>query len=47
MENQKKDVFPEQHQNRHPGKESEMNPVHVYENMNYSLISAAEYSGEV
>ncbi|MCL2639172.1 MAG: SDR family oxidoreductase [Oscillospiraceae bacterium] len=35
MENPKKDTFPEQHQNRHPGKESEMNPPPVYENESY------------
>jgi len=35
MENQKKDVFPEQHQNRHPGKESEMTPAPIYESKNY------------
>ncbi|MCL2033376.1 MAG: glucose 1-dehydrogenase [Oscillospiraceae bacterium] len=35
MENPKKDVFPPQHQNRHPGKESEMNPAPVYEIESY------------
>jgi NAD(P)-dependent dehydrogenase (short-subunit alcohol dehydrogenase family) len=35
MENPKKDTFPAQHQNRHPGKESEMTPLPVYESESY------------
>jgi len=35
MENPKKDMFPEQHQDRQPGKESEMNPAPVYESKDY------------
>lgn len=35
MENTKKDTFPPQHQNRHPGKESEMNPAPQFDNANY------------
>jgi NAD(P)-dependent dehydrogenase (short-subunit alcohol dehydrogenase family) len=42
MENQKKDVFPQQHQDRQPGKESEMNPVPAYENKSYKAASKLE-----
>ena len=42
MENQKKDVFPEQHQDSHPGKESEMNPQPAYENANYKTANKLE-----
>ena len=35
MENPKKDVFPPQHQDRQPGKESGMNPAPVYEIESY------------
>lgn len=35
MENPKKDTFPPQHQNRQPGKESEMNPLPQFDNGNY------------
>ena len=35
MENQKKDVFPPQHQNRQPGKESEMNPLPLFDDPTY------------
>ena len=42
MENPKKDVFPEQHQDRHPGKESEMTPSPVYENTNYKAAGKLE-----
>jgi len=42
MENQKKDVFPEQHQDRQPGKESEMTPAPVYENKCYKPAGKLE-----
>lgn len=45
MENVKKDVFPPQHQNRQPGKESEMNPRPIYDNENYK--SAGKLEGKV
>ncbi|RPF49112.1 NAD(P)-dependent dehydrogenase (short-subunit alcohol dehydrogenase family) [Hydrogenoanaerobacterium saccharovorans] len=35
MQPQEKNVFPPQHQNQHPGKESEMNPAPQYDNPNY------------
>jgi len=35
MENTKKDTFPPQHQNRQPGKESEMNPLPQFDDPNY------------
>ena len=35
MENTKKDIFPPQHQNRQPGKESEMNPLPQFDDPNY------------
>jgi len=42
MENQKKDTFPEQHQDRQPGKESEMNPAPVYEDKRYKAAGKLE-----
>jgi len=42
MENPKKDVFPEQHQDRQPGKESEMTPAPVYENKCYKPAGKLE-----
>ncbi|MCL2697335.1 MAG: SDR family oxidoreductase [Oscillospiraceae bacterium] len=42
MENIKKDTFPAQHQNKHPGKESEMNPAPVYESENYKPAGKLE-----
>ncbi|GHV44437.1 NAD(P)-dependent oxidoreductase [Clostridia bacterium] len=35
METTKKDTFPPQHQNRQPGKESEMTPAPVFDDRNY------------
>lgn len=35
MQPQEKNVFPPQHQNQQPGKESEMNPAPQYDNPNY------------
>lgn len=45
MENLKKDVFPAQHQNRQPGKESEMNPVPVFDDKNYK--ASGKLAGKV
>lgn len=45
MENPKKDIFPPQHQNRQPGKESEMNPVPQFDNPDYK--AAGKLSGKV
>ena len=42
METQKKDVFPEQHQDRQPGKESEMIPAPVYEIKEYKAAGKLE-----
>jgi len=42
METQKKDVFPEQHQDRQPGKESEMTPAPVYEIKEYKAAGKLE-----
>lgn len=42
MEAVKKDVFPSQHQNRHPGKESEMNPLPLYINPTYKASGKLE-----
>ena len=42
MENPLKDTFPAQHQNRHPGKESEMNPAPVYEHASYKPAGKLE-----
>ena len=42
MENTKKETFPEQHQNRHPGKESEMNPVPIFDNDQYKASGKLE-----
>lgn len=42
MENQKRDAFPEQHQDRQPGKESAMNPKPVYESANYKAAGKLE-----
>jgi len=42
MENPKKDVFPEQHQDRQPGKESEMSPAPVYEIESYKAAGKLE-----
>lgn len=37
MENPKKDVFPAQHQDKQPGKESTMNPQPKYDDENYKV----------
>ena len=42
MENPKKNVFPAQHQDRQPGKESEMTPAPVYESKDYKLVGKLE-----
>ena len=42
MEKQKHDIFPEQHQNRQPGKESEMIPAPVYDSKNYKPAGKLE-----
>jgi len=45
MENQKKDVFPPQHQNEHPGQEWMMNPVPQFDNPAYK--AAGKLQGKV
>ena len=45
MENTKKEIFPEQHQNRHPGKESEMTPAPIFDNKKYK--AAGKLDGKV
>ena len=42
MENTKKDTFPPQHQNRQPGKETEMNPAPVFDDKNYKASGKLE-----
>lgn len=42
MENTKKDTFPEQHQNRQPGRESEMNPLPIFDNKDYKAAGKLE-----
>ena len=42
MENPKKDVFTAQHQDRQPGKESEMTPAPVYESKEYKPAGKLE-----
>ena len=45
MESPKRDMFPEQHQNRQPGKESGMTPAPMYECKNYK--PAGKLAGKV
>ena len=42
MENIKKDTFPPQHQDRQPGKESEMTPAPVFDDKNYKASGKLE-----
>lgn len=39
MENTKQATFPPQHQNRQPGKESEMNPLPIFDDQNYKAAA--------
>jgi len=45
MQPQEKNVFPPQHQNQQPGKESDMNPAPQYDNPNYK--AAGKLQGKV